>query len=159
MARAPFQVLVLPYRRGTLELEYAIFRRADLGVWQGIAGGGEDGEGPREAAVRELEEEAGLRSGYRLVRLTAVGAVPVSAFTDRDRWDPALTTIPEYAFGADVGNQQIRLSPEHEAVAWLAFDAAYHQLEWNSNRVALTELNARLTEPMLTSDRVRYSRR
>ena len=41
MPRAPFQVLVLPYRRGDDgAYEFALFRRADASLWQGIAGGG-----------------------------------------------------------------------------------------------------------------------
>lgn len=54
MPRAPFQVLVYPYRRleGGL-VNYALFRRSDAGWWQGIAGGGEGRESPEEAARRE----------------------------------------------------------------------------------------------------------
>ena len=40
MARAPFQILVFPYRRRGDKFEFALFRRADDGYWQGIAGGG-----------------------------------------------------------------------------------------------------------------------
>jgi len=47
MARAPFQVLVYPYRkRNENHREYALLRRADDGTWQGVAGGGEVGEKP-----------------------------------------------------------------------------------------------------------------
>jgi dATP pyrophosphohydrolase len=62
MARAPFQVLVLPYRRRPDgALEYALFQRADSGVWQAIAGGGENLETPEAAAARErLRELNGL---------------------------------------------------------------------------------------------------
>ena len=43
MARAPFQVLVLPYRCNPAgDIDYAIFSRSDDSCWQGIAGGGED---------------------------------------------------------------------------------------------------------------------
>lgn len=50
MKRAPYQILVLPFRRlkGSDPL-YAIFRRADCGVWQGVAGGGESNESPLES--------------------------------------------------------------------------------------------------------------
>lgn len=58
MTRAPFQVLVFPYR--TLEsgeTAYAVFRRRDDGMsWQAISGGGEDSETPLEAARREASE-------------------------------------------------------------------------------------------------------
>ena len=61
MARAPFQVLVFPYRyTPEEEIEYAVFFRISPrygGVWQAIAGGGEDDETPLEAAKREAFEE------------------------------------------------------------------------------------------------------
>jgi dATP pyrophosphohydrolase len=42
MARAPFQVLVIPHRiHMHNQLEFALLKRADEGFWQGIAGGGE----------------------------------------------------------------------------------------------------------------------
>ena len=48
MARAPFNVLVFPYRLTNHGLEYAIFNRADAeeDFWQGLSGGGEDRETP-----------------------------------------------------------------------------------------------------------------
>src|SRR5215216_3724181 len=59
MARAPFQVLVLPFRIvDTSTFEYALFKRSDEPYWQGIAGGGEDAETPLAAARREAFEEA-----------------------------------------------------------------------------------------------------
>ena len=40
-SRAPFQVLVLPYRQlDDSEYEYAVLRRADEGYWHVVAGGG-----------------------------------------------------------------------------------------------------------------------
>ncbi|MDX9955097.1 MAG: NUDIX domain-containing protein, partial [Anaerolineae bacterium] len=61
MARAPFQVLVYPYRRKLDgQIEIALLKRADAGYWQGIAGGGEDPESPLEAARRETYEESGI---------------------------------------------------------------------------------------------------
>ncbi len=60
MARAPCQVLVLPYYRTDKATEYAIFRRTDAGYWQGIAGGGEDEETPLPAAKREAQEETSI---------------------------------------------------------------------------------------------------
>ena len=61
MARAPFQVLVFPWRRNDDgAFEYAIFKRSDDGNWQGLSGGGEDKEKPIVAARREANEEAGI---------------------------------------------------------------------------------------------------
>lgn len=145
MTRAPFQVLVLPYRYAANGvLEYAIFRRADLDVWQGIAGGGEDMESPEIAAAREAFEEAGIPSHRPLTRLASVGAIPVEQFSDRATWDPGLRTIPEYSFAVDITNTSISLSPEHSSVRWAEFHTACSLLEWESNRHALRELDAQL---------------
>ncbi|OOR05704.1 NUDIX pyrophosphatase, partial [Bacillus mycoides] len=46
--RAPYQVLIFPYIKTDDSIQYAIFNRSDYGYWQGIAGGGEDGETPIE---------------------------------------------------------------------------------------------------------------
>ncbi len=51
--RAPFQVLVFPYRQRGEEIELLIGRRAQEGYWQGIAGGGEDNESLLAATIRE----------------------------------------------------------------------------------------------------------
>lgn len=145
MSRAPFQVLVLPYVRaadGTPR--YSVFRRADLGVWQGIAGGGEEGETPDEAARREAAEEAGVPADAPWTRLAAVGRVPASAFGPPAHWPAGLAEVPEYAFGVEVAPEAVVLSPEHDAVAWLPYAEAVVRLAWASNRAALVALHARL---------------
>ncbi|MDP2946879.1 MAG: NUDIX domain-containing protein, partial [Nanoarchaeota archaeon] len=55
--RAPFQILIFPFIKDKVGYLYAIFKRSDLGFWQGISGGGEDAETPIEAVKRELFEE------------------------------------------------------------------------------------------------------
>ena len=70
MPRAPYQVLVLPYRRTNAgEFEYALFQRANEGFWQFIAGGGEDDETPLQAARRETWEEARIPTGCQFLPL------------------------------------------------------------------------------------------
>lgn len=59
MKRAPYQILVLPFR--TLKggnTSYAISRRADCGAWQGLAGGGESNESPLESAAAKHSKKA-----------------------------------------------------------------------------------------------------
>jgi len=48
--RAPFQVLVFPYKTVDNKSRFLIARRRDNGVWQAISGGGEDNESLLEAA-------------------------------------------------------------------------------------------------------------
>ena len=145
MVRAPFQVLVFLYRRADQHLEYAIFRRADNDAWQAVAGGGEDDETPRDAAIRELREEAGITATNTLLQLGSVGTIGVEHIRDRDSWNPELRDIPEYAFAIDVERSAPSLSAEHSEVAWLTFEDAFVRLAWESNRTALRELHMRLS--------------
>jgi dATP pyrophosphohydrolase len=144
--RAPFQVLVLPYtlaRRGYYR--YAIFQRApETGAyWQGLAGGGEMGENPLDAAKREAWEEAGISPTSNflcLASMTTIPVVQVSGFL----WGRDLLVIPEYSFGVEVFTQTFLLSAEHTRYRWLSFERAHHTLRWDSNKNALWELDFRL---------------
>lgn len=42
MARARYQVLVIPYCIQDGNVQFCLFRRSDMGIWQFIAGGGEE---------------------------------------------------------------------------------------------------------------------
>ncbi len=144
MSRAPFQILVLPYRKTENALEFAVLRRSDYFCWQGIAGGGEDGETPLEAAKREAFEEAGITGACKFTPLQSLCTVPVTEFQDSGSWDPALYVIPQHSFGADCTNQALILSPEHDAMEWLSYAEAAARFTYDSNRTALWELNQRL---------------
>jgi dATP pyrophosphohydrolase len=144
MPRAPFQVLVLPYRGTAEALEFAVFHRSDYACWQGIAGGGEDDESPLDAAKREAFEEAGLSGMGDFLPLQASDTVPVSFFTDSGNWDSALYVIPQHFFGVDGTGQELALSDEHDAVEWLPYAEASARFTYDSNRTALWELNQRL---------------
>ena len=136
MARAPLQVLVLPFRRKAGKLEYAIFRRADDASWQGIAGGGEDLETPVEAARREAEEEAGVPSPVSLYPLHSTSTVPVTCISEdqRKHWPRDLFVLPNHAFAVDCSEIQLRLSAEHTELQWVVYETAYELLRWESNR-------------------------
>jgi len=145
MARAPFQVLILPFRRtGDGAVEFAVLRRHDLDLWQGVAGGGEDDETPSQAAVRETSEELGLDRPVPLYPLRTVASIPARLFAARHTWPKDTYVIPEYAFAADVTGLDVTLSKEHTAVRWLDATAAQAALRFDSNRTALDELAERL---------------
>ena len=42
MARARYQVLVIPYCTEDSSVQFCLFQRSDMGIWQFIAGGGEE---------------------------------------------------------------------------------------------------------------------
>jgi dihydroneopterin triphosphate diphosphatase len=148
MPRALFQVIVIPYRRNDAGiLKYALFRRIDRdgGYWQTIAGGGEEGESPLEAARREALEEAGLPVSLTFIELDSRASIPISHFKELSKL-PGIYVIPEYAFAVDAKDVEIQLSYEHSEFLWLRYDKAMEFLRWDSNKTALWELNERLTK-------------
>ncbi len=142
--RAAFQVLVLPFRRTAVQYEFAVLKRRDADYWQFVAGGGEVGETPLEAARRETMEEIGI--GDELISLDSMSTVPKNHFKAAAAWGKDVYVIPEYCFGVDVGNFEIMLSAEHIELQWATYNQARRLLQWDSNRNALWELNERLAE-------------
>jgi len=144
MSRAPFQVLVFPYLiRSDEPILYAIFKRADLECWQGIAGGGEDDETPIEAARRETTEESGIDSDHKFIPLDSMSTIPVVGISGMI-WGKDVLVVPQHCFGVEADSEVIRLSDEHLAFQWLPYEAAHEILRWDSNKNALWELNYRL---------------
>ena len=126
------------------EPEFAVFRRSDGEMWQFIAGGAEDHEDALQAAHREAAEEAGIPRNLSIVRLDSVASITRSSFLQTEHWPEDLYVVREYSFAIDVGDRQLTLSSEHDEVRWLPYDMASSLLTWDSNRVALWELNERL---------------
>ncbi|ATF88927.1 NUDIX domain-containing protein [Burkholderia gladioli] len=141
--RAPFQVLAIPYRIGNKGITFAALKRSDDGHWQGVAGGGEVGETPLQAAIRECREEVGLGSRNTVRRLKSQASIPVAHFTDREHWPADVFVIPEYCFGLDCTGKDLVLSREHVDVRWGTYRAINTLLRWDSNKTALWELNCR----------------
>ena len=145
MARAPFQILVYPYRKTCHgHFEYALLKRADEGWWQGVAGGGEDEERPLEAARRETFEETGIPPTRDFISLDAVESVPVSGFRDSHLWGEDLYVIPQYAFGVAGQDVQITISLEHTECRWFSYEEARQLVRYDGCKTALWELDKRL---------------
>ena len=140
--RMPFQILAIPFCSGE-EARYCALRRADDGLWQFVAGGGEDGETPEVSARREILEETGI-AAKNIIPLTATAHLPVSVVqeTYRRHWTD-IFVIPEYSFAFQC-HSNITLSREHTECAWLSYEEALRRLAWDSNKTALYELHARL---------------
>ena len=142
--RAPYQVLILPYYKGEKGIEYAIFHRSDADYWQGIAGGGEDGETVIESAIREAWEEAGIPKNSLYMRLDTVTSMPTEGFADSFHWDKNIYVINENCYGVNVIDKQLKLSYEHTEYKWVKYNDASSCLKWDGNKTALYELNKRL---------------
>lgn len=145
MARAPFQVLVYPYRKTSNgQIEYALMKRSDSGYWQGIAGGGEGEEKPLEAARREAYEEANIPPTAEFMQLDTVESVPVIEFKDSYLWGDAVFVIPQYCFGVTSPDIPITISHEHTEYRWLSYEEARDLIKYDGNKTALWELDKRL---------------
>jgi dATP pyrophosphohydrolase len=144
MARAPFQVLVFPYRIQPNDVTlYAVFRRADSDHWQGIAGGGEDDESPLDAARREAHEEAEIKKDSQYLPLKSCANIPVEKICGF-LWGDDVNSIPEYCFGVEATNENLKISSEHAEYRWLSYKEADRLLQWGSNKTALRELETRM---------------
>lgn len=145
MSRAQYNTLILLYRWRNGEPEYGVFWRRGGKMCQFVAGGGEDDESPRVAAIREVTEETGLTVREEdLLELDSRASLPRSAFSGVD-WPDDVYVIPEYTFALDVDGARITFSHEHARFEWLKYAEAKVMLTWDSNRVALFELHHRLT--------------
>ncbi|MBI5326079.1 MAG: NUDIX domain-containing protein [Ignavibacteriae bacterium] len=88
-------------------------------VWQVITGKMKKGETALSAALREVEEEIGIKP-------KKLWAIPyVTTYYDVKRELINISPV----FGALIGrNQKVKLSKEHQAFKWLSFKGCYDKL-------------------------------
>lgn len=152
--RLPYQVLVLPYSisgHDERSVLYALFRRRDSSVWQFVAGGGEAGDAnPVETARREAWEEAQIPPALKYTRLETTCSIAASCFKDAAAlWGEDRFVISEYSFAVLVQKTDLTLSEEHTEYIWANYETAVQMLHYDSNRVALYELDGRLRAGLL----------
>lgn len=147
--RAPFQVIVFPYRFCNDNLEVLIGKRSDGDYWQAISGGGEYSEAPLETAKRELLEESSLTGG-NWYQLDSLCTLPKCHYRDHEQWGDDIFVIPEYAFMTQ-SSGSVKVSDEHTALEWMSVKKADSLLKYDSNRNALWELCQRVSLPSTAS--------
>ncbi|UQV24935.1 NUDIX hydrolase [Vibrio sp. J383] len=140
--RAPFQVLIFPYKLEIAEPLFLIACRTDNGEWQAISGGGEDQESLLDAAKRELCEETSL-TGIVWVQLDSICMLPRVFYSGHEKWSDHPYVIPEYSFSVQVSGEP-KLSSEHTEFRWCKASDASKLLKYDSNRIALWEICERL---------------
>jgi 8-oxo-dGTP pyrophosphatase MutT (NUDIX family) len=116
-------------------LECLVLRRAEggrcPGSWETVHGHIEAGEGPAEAAARELQEETGL-TPVRLYNMSRV-----ELFYQHRINEVALVPV----FAAFVTPQApVHLSPEHDRFEWVAASDAGSRFAWPRERRALDDI-------------------
>jgi dATP pyrophosphohydrolase len=142
--KRPESVLVLVH---TPALDILLLERKEpSGFWQSVTGSLEDGEHPRETALRELVEETGLQLAPDDLR----DWQHTNRFEIHPRWRhryaPGVTHNTEHVFSVSLPTpRQLRLAPdEHTAQLWLPAEAAAAKVFSWTNRDAIVELSRRL---------------
>lgn len=138
-------MLIFPFIKDGSGYLFAIFKREDMDIWQGIAGGGEDNETPEEAMKRELFEETGIGPGTKSVRLASMTTIPAENIHGLI-WGNDLIMIPEFAFGVEVADKYLKISNEHLEYCWVDATEAIKRLKYDSNKSAVWELSHRLKQ-------------
>ena len=142
--RIPKQVLIIPYRINEGKIEYCLFKRSDLKIWQWVSGGAEDfDEDLIASAKRELSEETGIND-VLIEKLELTAKIPVVNVTKGFVWGEDIFYSEEYAFSVNLKDKEIKLSKEHDEYKWLSYDEAKKLLKYDSNKSALWELNEKL---------------
>lgn len=122
-----------------------------MGIWQFIAGGGENEDSSvTKSAKRETYEEAGIPMNSDFFRLDSCCSIPADCFKNAETiWGKDCFVLPEYAFGVKLESTSLLLSHEHTEYKWVDYETAREMLKYDSNRTALWELNKRIKQGML----------
>ncbi|TSA48815.1 MAG: dihydroneopterin triphosphate diphosphatase [Nitrosomonadales bacterium] len=138
--KTPVSVLVLIH---TPDLQVLLLERADKpGFWQSVTGSLEDGETLREAAVREVREEAGLEAERYLLSDWHYSNVYEIYPHWRHRYAPKVTHNTEHVFGLELpAPLPITLAPrEHVRYEWVDWRLAAPRVFSWTNVEALRKL-------------------
>jgi len=140
-------VLVIPYFKEEDTILYGILKRSDMtDCWQFVAGGGEEEDlSPLVSAKREAFEEAAIPADARFSQLETISSISTEHFPKaRKGWGAECLVIPEYCFAAQMPHKNIQLSEEHTQFAWVTYETAVQKLQYDSNKVALWELDNKI---------------
>lgn len=115
--------------------EWLVLRRAPHialgGTWQMVSGHIEPGEKAYECAVRELEEETGLRPVH-FYQASYVNRFYLAASDE---------IVLSPVFAAHVAaDAEVRLSGEHTDHAWVPFEEAVRRYPWPGQRKAIATI-------------------
>lgn len=148
--RLPKQVLIIPYRIIDDKVEYCIFKRKNMQIWQWISGGVEDfDEDIISAAKREMCEETGITEDVNITELEGLTKIPVVNIVKEFKWGDDIFYAEEYSFAVNINDKKIKISEEHSEYKWCSYDEAKSLLKYDSNKSALWELNEKIKREVI----------
>ncbi|HUI28751.1 MAG TPA: NUDIX pyrophosphatase [Candidatus Acidoferrales bacterium] len=117
--------------------EFLVLKRADNdriypGLWQLVSGGIKRGEKAHEAAIREVNEEIGVKPK----RFYNTPLTNTFYFFTND----AVNLSPVFAAEVD-GSTKVKLSGEHKEFQWLKKEDAISLLVWPGQKEAISVVN------------------
>jgi bis(5'-nucleosidyl)-tetraphosphatase len=121
---------VVIYRVKNNLIEYLLLHHI-VGHWDFAKGKMEAGETKEQAALRELHEEAGLKTELE------PGFVDSISYSFVDRSGERTKKTVYFFLGRVDENEQVVLSSEHKNFMWLPYDTAYSKMTFNSGRKVL----------------------
>lgn len=120
---------VVIYRMKNEDIQYLLLHHI-AGHWDFAKGKIEEGETKEQAALRELHEEAGLRTELEAGFMDSISY----SFTDRSGERTKKTV---YFFLGRVHDEQVVLSHEHKNFTWLFYEDAYTKMTFDTARRVL----------------------
>jgi len=104
------------------------------GYWQPVCGGIENGEEPKDAAIREIFEETGIDNAKDIIDLNYT-------FSYKETKNGTLMDMMDICFAFEVDSVlDIKLSDEHEEYRWCPYIEAKEYLKWEHNLISLEKL-------------------
>jgi lipoyl(octanoyl) transferase len=144
-------IQVIAFDDSEPETKYLLLLRTEErgGFWQPVTGRIKlkRGESPIDAALREFEEETGLRGKQRsLCDLEYIHSFYIEPHLLKKEYsEPQVNR--EYSFALRVPRQEVTISAkEHIDYAWLTYEEAVSRLVWDGNRRAFSLTQALITK-------------
>lgn len=119
---------------------YLLLKHANGRHWSFPKGHVEEGEAPKEAALRELDEETDLA-----VREFVSGFSLETSYTFERAGQKVFKTVI-YFLGVVSTESQVVLSPEHLDYCWLPYDDARRKLTYEGDRELLDRAEKKLSQ-------------
>ncbi len=118
------------------KMEFLLLKRSPgeiyPGLWQMVSGRIEQQETAVVAAIREVEEETGLKpiAGWVVPRINSFYS-PI---------DDSINFVPVFVFQVE-GDRRVLLSEEHTEFGWFELDETLNKLSWDGQRKAAQLIN------------------